>query len=307
MKLALFDNWKVGCVEDQTIVDITSSVPGWTDSWPYAWLLPLIAMAHQNPELVLSAKARSPRRALSEVRLRAPVPLPGKVIAAPVNYKLHQSEMGGKSGVYAGATIKTIEDYGLFLKPSSSVVGTGENITLPFKGRRTDHEAEIGVVIGKKSRNLVEADAEDAIVGFTALLDLSVRGGEDRPFRKGFDGFCPIGPWLVTKDEIADMDAITFRLDVNGERRQTGNTRDMIFSIRRLVSLASYQTTLYPGDIIASGTPQGVGEVRPGDRLRLEVDEIGVLEIGVNDEYAEPPPQMGEWFDQFLVSRGAPV
>ncbi len=307
MKLALFDDWQVGCIEEQLVVDITDIVPGWSNTWPYGWLLPFIAAVHEDPMMIQSALAKSPRKPLEAVRLRAPVPWPSKVIAAPVNYKRHQNEMGGKSGVYAGANIKTIEDYGLFLKPSSSIVGPGECITLPFKGRRTDHEAEIGVVIGRKARNLVESEADGVIFGFTGLLDLSVRGGEDRPFRKGFDGFCPIGPWVVTKDEVKDMDALSFRLDVNAERRQVGNTRDMIYSIRRLVSLASYQTTLYPGDVIATGTPEGVGEVRPGDRLRLEVDAIGVLEIDVDDNYAEPPPHMGEWFNQFLVSRGAPV
>lgn len=307
MKIALFDDWKVGVVEGDHIIDISQQVPGWSPSWPYAWLLPWIAAVHDDPAPVQAALAACPRVALGAVRLQAPIPMPSKIIAAPVNYQLHQSEMGGKAGVYQGAVIKTIEDYGLFLKPSSSIAGPHAVITLPFAGRRTDYEAEIGVVIGRTVKNVVESEAGDAVFGFTGLLDLSVRGGEDRPFRKGFDGFCPIGPYVVTHDEVADMEDIGFHLDVNGERRQIGNSRDMIYSIRRLVSLASYQTTLYPGDIIATGTPQGVGEVRPGDRLRLEVDHVGVLEIGVNDHYAEPPQGMGEWFDRFRVSRGAPV
>lgn len=125
----------------------------------------------------------APREDLSQVTLRAPVPLPTKVIAAPVNYKLHQHEMGGTAGVYFGANIKTIEDYGLFLKPSSSIVGRGDVITQPFRGCRTDHEAEIGVIIGKRARNVVESEADSVIFGVTGLLDLSVRGGEDRPDR----------------------------------------------------------------------------------------------------------------------------
>ena len=155
------------------------------------------------------------------------------------------------------------------------------------------------------------ARVPEVIFGYTCANDVTARDLQARDGQwtraKGFDTFCPIGPWVVTKDEIGELDRMTFHLDVNGQRRQTGMTGDMIYSIRRLVALASYQTTLYPGDIIASGTPQGVGEVKPGDKLRLEVDRVGVLEIAVAPDYAEPPANMGAWFDPFLVSRGAPV
>lgn len=307
MKIAAFDDWRIGIIEDSFIVDITDLVPNWEPEWPFAWMLKFIEHFDAIRPKISDLLPRAVRRPLAAVRLRPPVSSPSKIIAAPVNYRLHQHEMGGADGVYRNAPIKTIEHYGLFLKPSSSIVGCGEAITLPFAGRRTDHEAEVGVIIGKTVKNLVESEADQAIFGITGLLDLSVRGQEDRPFRKGFDGFCPIGPALLTRDDIADLDNIGFRLRVNGTTRQQGNTRDMIYSIRRLVSLASYQTTLYPGDIIASGTPEGVGEVKAGDRLELEVDGVGTLVTLVHDTYADPPPNMGKWFDQFLISRGAPA
>lgn len=306
MKLAVFDEWRVGLVAQDGLVDITDRVSGWEPVWPYAWMLRLIGEFDSRRlewANLLGSRTRIP---LAKVRLRPPVPMPSKIIAAPVNYVLHQKEMGGAGGVYAGAQIKTIEDYGLFLKPSSSIAGPGDTITLPFSGRRTDHEAEVGIVIGKTVRNVTEAQALEVIFGLTGLMDLSVRGQEDRPYRKGFDGFCPIGPWIVTRDEMPDLDQIAFRLWVNGELRQEGHTADMIYSMCRLVSLASYQTTLYPGDIIASGTPAGVGEVRPGDRLHLAVQGIGELSVAVAPEPATPPADMGSWFEKFLVARGVP-
>ncbi|AEJ41567.1 5-carboxymethyl-2-hydroxymuconateDelta-isomerase [Sulfobacillus acidophilus TPY] len=304
MKVALFDEWRVGIVDDRGIVDITDLIPGWEPVWPFSWMLHFIQSFPQRRGEWAAALAERPAIPLENVRLRPPVPVPSKIVAAPVNYLLHQQEMGGAQGVYAGSTIKTIEDYGLFLKPPSSIAGPGDEITLPFAGRRTDHEAEVGIIIGRTVRNVTEAEADEAIFGFTGLLDLSVRGQEDRPYRKGFDGFCPIGPWIVTRDEIPDMNRIGFRLWVNGELRQQGNTQNMIYSMRRLVALASYQTTLYPGDIIASGTPEGVGEVKPGDALHLEVDGIGALKVAVAPRPAEPPLTMGDWFDKFLQARG---
>lgn len=306
MKIALFDEWRVGIVDGDDLVDVTSLVPGWAPKWPYPWMLNLIdQFARIRPQWETHLTGAE-RRPLRQVRLKPPIPMPSKIVAAPVNYVLHQTEMGGAGGVYAGAQIKTIEDYGLFLKPSSSIVGPEATITLPFQQRRTDHEAEIGVIIGRVVRNLTEDQAESAIFGVTGLLDLSVRGQEDRPFRKGFDGFCPIGPVMVTRDELAPLDAMTFRFWVNQELRQEGNTRDMIYSIRRLVSLASYQCTLFPGDIIASGTPAGVGPVRPGDTMHLQVDGVGDLRVYAAPDYAKTPEGMGPWFSPFEISRGAP-
>jgi 2-keto-4-pentenoate hydratase/2-oxohepta-3-ene-1,7-dioic acid hydratase in catechol pathway len=303
MKLVVFDDWRVGLLDGEALVDITDDVPNWAPKWPYAWMLPFIASFSERRVQWEHALKTGTRRLLEDVKLKAPIPMPSKIIAAPVNYLLHQQEMGGARGVYAGTQIKTIEDYGLFLKPSSSIAGPDDVITLPFAERRTDHEAEIGIVIGRQARNITEDEADQVIFGFTGLLDLSVRGPEDRPYRKGFDGFCPIGPWIVTQDEIPDMDAMTFRLWVNDALRQQGCTKDMIYSMRRLVALASYQTTLFPGDIIASGTPQGVGEVRAGDALHLQVDGIGDLTVRVSKDTAKSPASMGEWFEKFTVSR----
>ncbi len=307
MKICVFDDWHVGVIQGNQVADITALVDSWEPVWPYAWMLTFIEGFERKRSAIEQHVKTAPRRPISEVQFHAPVPMPSKVIAAPVNYRLHQAEMGGTQGVYAGFSIKTIEHYGLFLKPSSAIVGPDAVITLPFQNRRTDHEAEVGVVIGRQVKNVVEADADAAIFGITGLLDLSVRGPEDRPFRKGFDGFCPIGPVVVTRDEIPDWDDIGFALAVNGLVRQQGNTRDMIYGIRRLVSLASYQTTLHPGDIIASGTPDGVGSLKPGDVMQLTVDHVGTLTVPIASAYAEPPADMGDWFEGFKIARGAPA
>jgi 2-keto-4-pentenoate hydratase/2-oxohepta-3-ene-1,7-dioic acid hydratase in catechol pathway len=301
MRLAVFNDSRLGIVDGDTVVDV-SDVVGAGPDWPPVFMLRVIAdWRAWKPRLAARLQDRGAARLpLAGVVLRPPVPWPSKIIAAPVNYRAHQAELTGAQGVYAGQTIKTVADYGLFLKPPSSLVGHEAQIVLPFPDRRTDHEAEIGIVIGRTVRNLTPAEAPTAVFGYTGLLDLTVRGPEDRPWRKGFDGFTPLGPWLVTAEEIPDPSHWSFCLTVNGQVRQRGDTTAMIYNLAQLVALASYQTTLYPGDIIASGTPDGIGPVRPGDRLELHIDHIGTLAVSIADEVATPEKVLSPWADQFI-------
>jgi 2-keto-4-pentenoate hydratase/2-oxohepta-3-ene-1,7-dioic acid hydratase in catechol pathway len=189
--------------------------------------------------------------------------------------------MGGENGVYPGATIQAIETYAGFIKASSSVVGPDQPIRLPFPDRRFDHEAEVGVVIGAVASRVPRERAWDHVFGFVPLLDITMRGPEDRSYRKSFDTFTPIGPAIVTADEIADPADIEFELTVNGELRQRASTRDLIYDVPRLVELYSDVMTLLPGDLIATGTPDGVGEIEPGDEIVLTVGGIGRLTMAV--------------------------
>jgi 2-keto-4-pentenoate hydratase/2-oxohepta-3-ene-1,7-dioic acid hydratase in catechol pathway len=192
--------------------------------------------------------------------------------------------------VYRGEEIKTIETYAGFVKASSSIVGPDEAISLPRIDRRFDHEAEIGVVIGASARDVRREDARAHIFGYVPLLDITMRGPEDRSFRKSFDTFTPIGPAIVTADEVRDDADVDFDLTVNGQLRQRANSRDLIFDIPRLIELYSSAMTLRAGDIIATGTPEGVGELHPGDEIVLTIDGIGRLTMpvvgrdGVRDE-----------------------
>jgi 2-keto-4-pentenoate hydratase/2-oxohepta-3-ene-1,7-dioic acid hydratase in catechol pathway len=204
---------------------------------------------------------------LRDVRLRVPVADPSKIIAAPVNYRDHQAEMS------VDATIGAL---GFFLKAPSSLLDPGGTIQLPYHDRRFDQEGELAVVIGRTARRVSEQDALSYVFGYTGLLDITMRGGEDRSTRKSFDTFTPMGPVVVTADELADPDDVELRCWVSGDLRQKASTRDLIWGVARLVSYASSVATLYPGDVISTGTPAGVGPLASGDTIRLELSGLGL-------------------------------
>jgi 2-keto-4-pentenoate hydratase/2-oxohepta-3-ene-1,7-dioic acid hydratase in catechol pathway len=284
MRLCIFDADRVGVIDrHDRIADITSLVAPSTA--PRDRMTALI----ESWEEVKAAVEQAVQQAdlpLDEVILRAPQPRPGKIIAAPVNYRRHQLEMGGDDGVYPNAEIKTIETYAGFIKASSSITGPDGSIELPEEGRRVDHEAEIGVIIGRRARAVSRRDAYDHIFGFVPLLDITIRGEEDRSFRKSMDTFTPIGPAIVTSDEVTDPENIAFELTVDGELRQRSNTNLMIYGIGRLIELYSQAMTLEPGDLIATGTPEGVGPITRGQEVVLTVPAIGQLTMQVRQREA---------------------
>ena len=151
-----------------------------------------------------------------------------------------------------------------------------------FPERRNDHEVELAVVIGTPGTHISRERAFDHIAGYAIGLDMTVRGPEDRSLRKSIDGYAVLGPWLVTADEIADPDALDLVLTVNGETRQASNTRAMIFDVAHLIEYASSFYTLYPGDIIMTGTPEGVGSVDSGDIMKATIDGVGSMEVAVS-------------------------
>ncbi|MBX5466933.1 MAG: fumarylacetoacetate hydrolase family protein [Firmicutes bacterium] len=278
MRLVMYNDWRVGVVEGETIYDITTLVPGWSPEWPQNFMVRFIAAFDELRPRIAEALATAPSLALAKARLLAPLLYPTKILAAPVNYRAHQAEMGQ---VYQGQTLHTIAEYGVFLKPSSSLTGPGSTVRIPFPDRRTDHEGELGLIIGKTAKNVRREEALDYVFGYTCVMDMTVRGGEDRTWRKGFDTFTPIGPWIVTADEIPDPDHLDLKLWVNDELRQNSNTSYLIYDVARIIELASTHQTLYPGDLISTGTPEGVGPIRPGDRVRLVVERVGELVVDV--------------------------
>lgn len=280
MRLYMFDDHRLGVqVRDGGLADITSLIR------------PAVPAQERMTELISEWARLGPsvRRAadsaadyaLADVVVRAPQPRPGAVIAAPVNYLRHQAEMGGDDGVYPDADIKTIKTYVGFVKASSSIVGPDGAIELPYSDRRVDHEAEVGVVIGRRASRVPRERALDHVFGYVPLLDITIRGEEDRSLRKSFDTFTPIGPAIVTADEIPDPSNICFRLSVNGQERQKSTTGQLIYDIQRLIELYSEAMTLQPGDLIATGTPEGVGPIVAGDQVVLTVDGVGELTMPV--------------------------
>ena len=218
---------------------------------------------------------------VNNVTLKSPVANPTKIIAAPANYMDHVDEAKDDVEINFGRETKTINEYGLFLKANSALVGAGEGITLGHTDRRNDHEIEIAIIIGKTAKNVAYDDALDIVAGYAIGLDNTVRGVEDRSLRKSLDSYAVLGPWMTTADEIGDPDDLDFSISVNGEVRQNSNTKYLIFNCRKLIEYASKFYTLYPGDILMTGTPQGVGPIEPGDRLVCKVDIIGQMEVEV--------------------------
>ncbi len=206
-------------------------------------------------------------RRIEDVRLLAPV-VPGKIVAVGLNYKDHAREMGKKIP----------EEPLLFLKASSALNDPGGEIVYPRQSRRVDHEAELAVVIGRTARNVAEKDAAAHILGYTCINDVTARDLQVKDVQytraKGFDTFAPLGPWVVTDFDPTEA---SVRCLVNGELRQDGNTREMGASVFRLVEFVSSVMTLFPGDVIATGTPPGVGSLRVGDVVTVEIGGIGAL------------------------------
>ena len=282
MRLVAYNDGKVGLVKDNQVVDVSDLVGAGVEEWPPVAVTRLIGgFAKLRPRLEEALKTRK-GTPLDAVKLGPPVPYPSKVIAAPANYRMHIQEMSTpQMREVVKQEVHAIDQYGVFLKAPSSVVGPGATIELPFPDRRTDHEVELGFVVGKTARNVKAADAMPYVFGYTGVMDITVRGGEDRSTRKSFNGFTPLGPVLVTADEIPDPHNLQLKLWVNGELRQDGNSKDMIWNIPKLVEYASHVMTLYPGDVVSTGTPDGVGPLKAGDEVTIEIERIGRMSVKV--------------------------
>lgn len=273
---------RVGLVIDGYLHDATSAL----DALPaYRWPLPLgdrfIAALEPLAEDLRAAAHRSPPQPIDDVELLAPVANPTKIVAAPLNYRKHADEAGGDEALHRGRRSDPIERLGVFLKSASSLVGPGEGVALRHLERRNDYEVELGVVIGRKADRVERARSLDYVAGYAVALDMTVRGSEDRSLRKSADSYCVLGPWLVTADEVGDPGVLDLNLWLNGELRQQSNTRELIFDVPRLIELASSFYTLYPGDIISTGTPEGVGAVAPGDQVRASIERIGSMQVAM--------------------------
>lgn len=211
----------------------------------------------------LSSKAKK----VEEVKLLAPC-LPSKIVALGLNYRDHAEEV----------KLPIPEKPLLFMKPSTSVIGPGDGIVYPKMSRRVDYEAELALVIGKEARAVSEEKANDYILGYTCLNDVTARDLQPKEgqwtLSKSFDTFAPIGPWIVTDIDPHELEIATY---LNGERRQHSNTKNLIFGPRQLVSFISQVMTLLPGDVIATGTPSGIGRMVVGDKVDVVIEGIGAL------------------------------
>jgi 2-keto-4-pentenoate hydratase/2-oxohepta-3-ene-1,7-dioic acid hydratase in catechol pathway len=273
MKIVRFNGGHIGIVENNQVFDVTEIFNEKADAWPPTGICRVIRDFKKYENQIKDLIKNKSGIPLDQVRLETPIPWPNKLMAYPVNYHDHAKEM-------ASTGLANIQGY--FLKSPSSLVGPQESIELPnLPGREIHHECEIALIIGKEGRQISAENAMDYVFGYACLLDMTVRGKEERVFRKSYDTFTPVGPWIVTADEIPDHSNISMKLWVNNELRQNANTRDLIVDIPNMISVASSASTLYPGDIIATGTPAGVGLVQAGDIVTIEVENIGKMSLPV--------------------------
>jgi len=207
---------------------------------------------------------------LSELKYLPPV-IPSKIVCVGLNYVDHAHELG----------LEPPDAPLIFLKPPSALVAHEDNIVFPKASTRVEYEGELAIVIGEKSFDVKKAQADAAILGYTALNDITARDLQKKDGQwtraKSFDTFAPMGPWVVTADEFDNVDSLPIRTFLNGEKRQDSNTKNLIFHVPELIEFISGIMTLLPGDIIATGTPPGVGYIKPEDVIRVEIDGIGVL------------------------------
>jgi 2-keto-4-pentenoate hydratase/2-oxohepta-3-ene-1,7-dioic acid hydratase in catechol pathway len=207
----------------------------------------------------------------SSADLRAPV-RPSKVVCIGRNYVAHAKELGNEPP----------KEPLLFLKAPSSVIGPGEAIVLPKESERVEHEAELGVVIGRRVRKVAREQALEAVYGYTCVCDVTARDLQKKDGQwtraKGFDTFCPVGPWIETELDPKDL---SVKCIVDGAERQSGRTSQMIFDVATLIAYASSVMTLEPGDLLVTGTPEGVGPLQPGNKVTIAIEGIGELGIGV--------------------------
>ena len=284
MRLCRFDDNRLGIVDGESVRDVTSALDVLPQvRYPLPKHDPLIAHLPQVLTRAQSLATSTAPLPVAERMFLSPVASPGKLVAAPVNYHAHLDEVRADKALHQNnpAHTVTIHTAGLFLKATSSLVGPGEGVVIRKPDRRTDHEVELAVVIGKEGSNIPRTDAMGYIAGYTIGLDITIRGSEDRSFRKSVDTHSVLGPWLVTADEISDPGDLDLEIAVNGEQRQKSNTSRLILGVPELIELASSFYTLYPGDVIFTGTPEGVSPIEAGDEIVATIERIGTMRVRV--------------------------
>ncbi|HYR88674.1 MAG TPA: fumarylacetoacetate hydrolase family protein [Terriglobia bacterium] len=284
MRLCRFGDGRLGLVEGAGVKDVTAALDVLpTYRYPFPAYDLLIENLEKVADRVREVAVNAPSVPLSGLKLLSPVANPSKVIGAPVNYQKHLDEVRSDAQLHHDNQAHTavIHKMGLFLKACSSLVGPGEGIELRKLDRRNDHEVELAVVIGKRANNVPAGEALKYVAGYAIGLDITIRGPEERSLRKSADSYAVLGPWMVTADEIPNPGLLDLSISVNGEMRQNSNTKYMILGVPELIEFASAFYTLNPGDVIITGTPEGVSPIQPGDTILATIEKIGTMEVKV--------------------------
>jgi 2,4-didehydro-3-deoxy-L-rhamnonate hydrolase len=242
MRICRFDNDRLGVIRGDMVHDVSAAQDEIRKVARYDMRGDaVIAALPQWRERLEKMAASAPGKPLSQVKLLPPVARPSKLMAAPTNYRKHIEEMNHVAEALSGGKRRfptDIGEAGIFLKANSALVGPAEGVPIRFPERRNDHEVELVLIIGREGSNIPRDKALDYIAGYSLGLDMTVRGPQDRSFRKSCDGYAVLGPWMTTADEIANPDDLPLSLKVNGETRQDTNTSYLIYDIRRLIEFA---------------------------------------------------------------------
>ena len=288
MKLCRFNDDRLGLILDNMVHDVTDVQTKIRNNARYDMLGDaVVAALPEWRQSIEEAASAASGVSLDGLSLLPPVARPSKTMAAPVNYAAHVAEMAAQphvTGEDKGPSRPPgIQNQGIFLKSNSAVVGPSQGVAIRFPDRRNDHEVEFVIIVGKQGSRVKKEDAMDYIAGYTLGLDMTVRGVEDRSFRKSCDGYAPVGPCMVTADEIPDPNNVPFTVHLNGKLQQDAHTKDMIFDVPRLIEFASEFYTIYPGDYLFTGSPPGVSEVKPGDVMHCACQYIGEMDVVVRE------------------------
>lgn len=289
MRLVVFDDYRIGVLQDDSVRDVSSVVPGWAPGDVQGMNRLIARWSTLRPAVEKAAGAAS-GKPLGQVKLRAPNPAPTHLLAAPANYRAHQEEMRLQPNISGGSSARhdSADTLGFFIKATGSISGPQDPIELPvnhYPDRRFDHEGEIAFVIGKPAKGVSPENATDYIFGYTTVVDATLRGSEERSEervqRKSFASFSPMGPCITTADELPDWRKLNVKLWLNGEQKQDALATDMIVDIPNLLSRASFVMPLWPGDVYTTGSPPGVGAIKPGDTVVTEFPGVGKMTISV--------------------------
>jgi 2-keto-4-pentenoate hydratase/2-oxohepta-3-ene-1,7-dioic acid hydratase in catechol pathway len=282
MRLCRYDDNRVGVVDGDVIIDVTPV----TEALPAVrWPLPmgdlLIANLDRLMPRIKELARTGARKPISTVNLLSPVANPGKIMGFGQAYKAHVEEAMKDPLMSRHVPANPGTSKRMMVKANTSLVGPSEGVALRFLDQRTDPELEFAIIFGRQGTNIPKERAFEMVAGYAIGFDMSLRGPAPPSSRKSIDTYSVLGPWIVTPDEIPNPDDIAFTLKVNGEVRQQASTRDLIFSIAEQIEHAASFYTLYPGDILMTGTPEGVAQVRPGDVMEAEMAGIGKMTVKV--------------------------
>ena len=293
MKICRYDDGLPGLIEGGSIYPLREPLAAAGAVRAGATMAEIVGALASHPAAAagLAAARQGQAVALASARLLEPVDNPPAIWAAAANYRAHQAEMLERVGAYYRGDFPPDDLMAeVFLKPASSLIGPGGTVILPKIAKHVDFECELCAVIGRTARKVSAENALDYVYGYTMCWDISIRDPwgkgrhNTRNIRKGFDTFCGLGPWIVTRDEIRDPQDLHISVEQNGENVMQAHTKDMINGLRDLIRFLSSVTTLKPGTLLTTGTPAGVSKLADGDHLKGTLTGIGTMELKVAAE-----------------------